>query len=156
MLKAARLTTLFFLLSLLTLSGRACADTGAIAACHQFFVDVDHQAYGAAWKLLTARSQDTLIKAVADSEHMDSGKVRALFVNNDPAIQKGFWTSFRGSAKADLYVAATMKTLSDDGHQAKLGVYVNGQEAKAKLLAYKEGSTWKFGMAETFFPNGLK
>ncbi|MHB2017422.1 MAG: hypothetical protein ACYCW6_10795 [Candidatus Xenobia bacterium] len=127
----------------------------AAAACHNFFSAVNSRDYGTAWKLLSHKSQDSLIDGVVKSDKIDQATVRQMFDSNDERLQRGFWDSFRESSKAVVYASADYRVESVKGDEAKVSFGKNGDTAPTKLLAYHEADGWKFGLMETFFPQGL-
>lgn len=147
------------LLSLLALAPLASADTnadtGPVIALRAFFTAVVKDDAGASWVLFTRRTQDGVVKSVADSEHMDPAAVRRLFDTADLSIRDGFWKSFHQSSQAESFIGVQMSSQgpANGADGSVLITMPNGNQAT--VLMFREGGAWKVGWFETFFPNGL-
>jgi len=129
------------------------ADTGPVIALRAFFTAVTQKDYATAWATLSRKSQEGIVDSVADGEHMASPDVRKLFDTNDPSIDAGFWESFRQSSQAETFLQVAMapggaRNGSDDSVVITMA---NGNTVALQM--YQEGSAWKVGWMETFFPS---
>ncbi len=132
----------------LALAPPARADEPA-QAVKGFFQAVVGGDYARAWNLLSSRSQDRIVAAIAQDERLDPNAVRQLFETNDPAIREGFWAGFRSTSRSEVLADKTFTTLSVAGNQAT--VRLVGHEGN--FLAVQERGAWRFGLIETFPPS---
>lgn len=148
------LRSLFLLSALSTFAPAFATDTDSApaSALRGFFTAVANKDYASAWAAFTRHSQEGIVKATADSEHMDIDEVRKLFITNDQSIRDGFWESFRQSSQAEKFINLAM---ASGGRQADADdsvVITLPNHNSATLLMYYEDGAWKVGWMETFFP----
>jgi hypothetical protein len=145
--QSLRAFTLIFVI--LIFSGVAAnAEDAPDVVAHKFFQAVNSKDYGVAWKILTKKSQNSIVQAVASASKLKPAKVKVLFEKDEKTVQNGFWDSFRLSSKADQVAGATFKTASKDAKTARVTF-----SAKLPILMFNEGG-WKFGLFESFLPQG--
>jgi hypothetical protein len=128
------------------------ADTAAFASApKQFFQAIVAKDYATAWGLLSEKTKKSLVATSAKEAKMSDEEMRKLFDTNDPAIQNGFWSAFRGSCKADVFVgfSYTYGRQVGDKHIVELRRPGAGADKALELEVYDEGGP-KFGMAESF------
>ncbi len=127
-------------------------DRGAIAKVpQQFFKAIVAKEYAVAWGLLTETTKTRLVQTSAKEAKMSEQEMRKLFDSNDTAIQQGFWTAFRGSCKAEVFVNFHYTYGRDAGtkHIVELRRPEAERDKPIELEVYDENGP-KFGMAETF------
>jgi hypothetical protein len=147
MQRAQVLATIFWLLFA---TSAARASGSPEQAAHQFFQAVTDGQFPQAWSLLTRKTQDALVQALADKTHLAPAIVREAFRNNSSDDVRAFWGAFRVSAKAPQFAAIQFGKADVDGKMAR--VLIPG--TKVNLLMFDEGG-WKFGLQESFYPNGF-
>lgn len=135
-------------LALLALAVPAAAQDVPASAVQGFFAAVSGGRYPEAWALLSTPSQEWIITEVARDEKQDPATVRELFQTTDPAVQKGFWDSFRQSSQAAALAAQSYTTASTTGNTAT--VTAAGLDVPFQVVL--EGGAWRFGLIETFPP----
>lgn len=117
---------------------------------YQWVQAVADQDYSTAWALLTVKSQDYIVNAVANDQKLDPAEVRVLFDRTDPSIVAGFWTSFRKSASLLPKLAgANPSVVSSHGDVAIVQFYGYNQQ----WMCFREAGGWRVGFIETFHPN---
>jgi hypothetical protein len=129
-------------------------DAQAVVALRAFFVAVAAKDYATAWSAFSAKTQGLVAQSIADSANMTAADVSQLLDSNDDRVQRGFWNSFRESAKPDVFAQLAMTPVAAPG--AGSAVRVNGANVKEMtFLMYKEAGGWKVGWMESFFPKGV-
>jgi hypothetical protein len=132
-----------------TASAQAQSAPAPAVAVNAFVTSVMNRQYDQAWELLSRRSQDYMIAAVAGEAHMDKDTIAQMFSTNDPRLVNGFWTSFRSSFSklGDAVAGQTPDQLSNDGQTA---VVEFAAAPRAKWTCVFEGGSWHVGYAESF------
>lgn len=142
---------LAFVLLIASSAGAEVNPEAAAQAPLKFYQAVNAKNYAAAWGLLTEASKSRLTILVAEDAKQTPAEIRNLFDSSDPRIQAGFWDSFRGSAKPELYVTFAYKYTGD-----KAGSHViqasdpGSQNGKTLDLVVKDEGGYKFGLVETY------
>lgn len=127
-------------------------DTAAFASApKQFFQAIVAKDYQTAWGLLSETTKANLVKTTAKEAKLDEAELRRLFDTNDPSIQKGFWSAFRESCKADVFVNFSYTYGRQVGgyHVVELRRPGSESDKPLELQVFDEGGP-KFGMAESF------
>ena len=129
-------------------------DVPANQAAHNFFKAVMDKDYALGWALLTKKSQDGFIKAVAAKAQVDEPSVAAMFADTSGQVSRGFWDSLRdaiGEKTLKLALASPARTATETDTAAS----VIFTQAPVPMKMFKENGRWKFGYVETFFPKGI-
>lgn len=127
-------------------------DLAANQALHAFMQAMYDKNYALCWALLTAHSQDAIVEAVANDEHLDRAAVTELFDANSPRVVDGFWTSFRnamGADKIDVLRRADTRVQQQSQMGGLADVQFVGYAKSWKM--FREGGRWKVGYMETWF-----
>jgi hypothetical protein len=155
-LKRIRLVLAFALLILPSIAQAQMAEPSATTpptspsgAVSAFVVAVMNKDYKTAWDLLSRRSKDYIIKAVADQSRLEPSEVASLFNTTDPSVVGGFWTSFRNSfapTGSQLANGHFAHDVSNDGTTA----VVQFDQIPGNWTCVRENGLWHVAYIESF------
>ncbi|MGV3525280.1 MAG: hypothetical protein ACO1RX_13700 [Candidatus Sericytochromatia bacterium] len=117
-----------------------------------FFESVYRMDYVQSWQILTAASQEGLIKLVLETEKkpgLQAAEVRRLFESGDRAVLRGFWTQMRQHMAIELWIKQGFgepRNATDDAS----GRWVKATPADVLVYVRQENQRWKFGFVESF------
>lgn len=125
-----------------------------------FFDAMYKMDYVQAWQVLSASSQEAILRLVLDTEKqadLNSAGVRKLFESGDRAVQRGFWTQLRQSMDIEAWNQQKFTDLKP-GEKADES-FVHVMPADIYVYVKQENQNWKFGFRESFIerrrPKGL-
>lgn len=120
-----------------------------VAAVTTFYKAVAEEKFDVAWWSLSQASQEKFIEGLVDEAKISPFDARRYFEQNDPALRRGFWKSFRESSKIPTMMSeAKFQLLSAAENRAQVQV-ISGSTT-LENVAVKEGSQWRMGFVETF------
>lgn len=141
--------TALVLFAVFSVTSISRAEENPDVSARNFFKSLNDKDYSRAWKLLSKKSQDGIVAAIATSSKLPSAQVKELFKKDDQSLQSGFWDSFRASSKADQVLQNGTFTITlKKAKLAKVSL-----SKKVDLLMFNEAG-WRFGFLESFFPQG--
>lgn len=126
------------------------AQNSPVSVVRNFFVALVNHRDNEAWRLLSAGSQNEIIKQIAQSGNVDEATVRHYFDKGEPEILKKFFDPLREGLSASKVNGSDYSVVNEGDVQAKVHSNVIGDH---NWWLLKENTEWKFGMMETLFPD---
>lgn len=127
-----------------------------LESAENFFVYIEKGKYETAWKLLSEKSQMTIINDVYKS----SRKVRQNFkkeevindFKNRGIMFNSYWSAFAGNFDSGIVLRDSLWEIGYiKQDNAEIVITHKKSEHPARLRMFRENNTWKVGLVETFW-----